>query len=87
MLRKGGNRLVSIENCVDALIQWLEEYVWRSYEKLITAASNINSSMKTNRKAKNKKIKNKIKAKSKKQKNKQKKKQLESRNGKKKFSK
>ena len=37
-----GRGLTSIENCVDATIQRVEEYTKKSKEKLSTAASNSN---------------------------------------------
>ena len=51
MLRKEwGIGLTSIEDCVDASIQRLEEYIEKSKERLITAASN--SDIRLNRKTK-----------------------------------
>ena len=40
--RKGGRRLASIANCVDASIQGFEKYSKKNKEKLITTANNNN---------------------------------------------
>ena len=52
--RKEGERgLVSIEEDVDTPIQGIEEYIKKSKEILITAASDINGSIRPNKNNKN----------------------------------
>ena len=51
--KRRGKVLTSIEDCVDAAIQRLEEYAQKSNERLITAARKSNNSrnnLRTNRK-------------------------------------
>ena len=38
--KEGGRGLTSIEDCVDASIQGLEDYIEKSKERLIAAANN-----------------------------------------------
>ena len=48
--RKG---FAGIEDCIDASIQGLEEYIKKSKERLITAANNSNNNISTDRKTTN----------------------------------
>ena len=46
--KEEGRGLTNIENCGDASIQGLEEYIKKSKERPITAAINSNGNLKTN---------------------------------------
>ena len=55
VLRKEGKRaLASIEDCIDASIQRLEDYIEKREERLITATRNNTDNMRTNRTRKQK---------------------------------
>ena len=50
--KKGGRRLASIEDCVDASIEIFEDYIKKNKERLITAAKYNNGNVSTSRKKK-----------------------------------
>ena len=54
--KEGGRGLVIIEDCVNASIQRLEDYIKKSQERLSTAASNSTDNKKTNNMIKNQEI-------------------------------
>ena len=47
--RKGRRELISIENSVDASIQWLENYIQKRGERLVTPTRNNTDNTRTNR--------------------------------------
>ena len=49
VLRKGGGKLVSIEDNIDTLIQQLKDYIKKHGGRLIIATRNNTDNMKTNR--------------------------------------